>query len=99
MTSKVSTEAGVRPSTRPAGEHAGRNQLGPVSPALGAAARRLRARRYLRSRCAASMADCIAAEAARSRAEPLATPAPDLLDLCHIEDIARTGHSGATTRA
>jgi predicted nucleic acid-binding protein len=62
----------------------------PVSPALGAAAGRLRARRYHRSRCAVSMADCIAAEAARSRAEPLATSDPDLLRLCHIEDIART---------
>lgn len=61
----------------------------PVSPALGAAAGRLRARRYHRSRCAISMADCIAAEAARSGAEPLATSDPDLLDLCHVEDIAR----------
>lgn len=36
------------------------------------------------------MADCIAAEVARSRAEPLATSDPDLLDLCHVEDVART---------
>jgi predicted nucleic acid-binding protein len=61
----------------------------PVSPALGAAAGRLLARRYHRSRCPVSIADCIAAEAARSRTEPLATSDPDLLDLCHVEDIAR----------
>jgi hypothetical protein len=35
------------------------------------------------------MADCIAAEAARSRREPLATSDPHLLDLCHMEDIGR----------
>ena len=61
----------------------------PVSPALGAAAGRLRARRYHRSRCTVSMADCIAAEAARSRAEPLATSDPHLLDVCQTENIAR----------
>lgn len=61
----------------------------PVSPDLGAAAGRLRGRRYHRSRSAVSMADCIAAEAARSRNEPLATSDPHLLDLCHGEDIAR----------
>ena len=61
----------------------------PVSGELGAAAGRLRARRYHRSRCAVSMADCVAAEAARSQAEPLATSDPHLLDLCHAEDIDR----------
>ena len=61
----------------------------PVSGELGAAAGRLRARRYHRSRCAVSMADCVAAETARSQAEPLATSDPHLLDLCHAEDIAR----------
>lgn len=60
-----------------------------VSGELGASAGRLRARRYHRSRCAVSMADCVAAEAARGRAEPLATSDPHLLDLCHAEDIAR----------
>lgn len=61
----------------------------PVSAELGAAAGRLRARRYHRRRCAVSLADCVAAEAARSQAEPLATSDPHLLDLCHAEDIAR----------
>lgn len=61
----------------------------PVSPDLGAAAGRLRGRRYHRSRCAVSMADCLAAETARSGNEPLATSDPHLLDLCHGEHIAR----------
>jgi len=61
----------------------------PVSADLGAAAGRLRARRYHRSRCAVSMADCVAAETARSLTQPLATSDPHLLDVCHSEDIAR----------
>jgi predicted nucleic acid-binding protein len=61
----------------------------PVSADLGAAAGRLRARCYHRSRCAVSMADCVAAETARSLAQPLATSDPHLLDVCHSEDIAR----------
>lgn len=61
----------------------------PVDPGLGAAAGRLRARQYHRTRCQVSMADCIAAEAARSRGEPLATSDPHLLGLCQTEDIAR----------
>lgn len=60
----------------------------PVTPDLGAAAGRLRARHYHRKQCAVSMADCIAAETARSRNEQLATSDPHLLDLCHAEDIA-----------
>ena len=59
-----------------------------VDSAIGAAAGRLRARYYDRSRCAVSMADCIAAQTARSKAEPLATSDPHLLDLCHAEGIA-----------
>ena len=58
-----------------------------VDSNLGRAAGRLRARRYHRSRCAVSMADCIAAEAARQETTGLATSAPHLLDLCRIEDI------------
>ena len=57
---------------------------------LGLAAGRLRARRYHRSRCAVSMADCIAAEAARRAAAGLATSDPHLLDLCHAEGISTT---------
>ena len=59
----------------------------PVSANLGAEAGRLRARSYHRSRCPVSMADCIAAEAARSQAEPLATSDPHLLMVCHLEGI------------
>jgi rRNA-processing protein FCF1 len=55
--------------------------------ALGLAAGRLRARRYHGSRRAVSMADCIAAEAARQGATSLATSDPALLDLCRIEGI------------
>ncbi len=61
----------------------------PVTAALGADAGRLRARHYHRTRCPVSMADCVAAEAARSRAEPLATSDPGLLTVCHLEDIGR----------
>jgi predicted nucleic acid-binding protein len=61
----------------------------PVTAALGADAGRLRARHYHRTRCPVSMADCVAAEAARSQAEPLATSDPDLLTVCHLEDIGR----------
>jgi PIN domain nuclease of toxin-antitoxin system len=59
-----------------------------VDSDLGLAAGRLRARRYHRSRCAVSMADCIAAEAARQEATGLATSDPHLLDLCRIEGIS-----------
>jgi PIN domain nuclease of toxin-antitoxin system len=59
-----------------------------VSTELGLAAGRLRARRYHRSRCAVSMADCIAAEAARQASTNLATSDPHLLDLCHLEGIS-----------
>jgi len=58
-----------------------------VDAAIGAAAGRLRAHYYHRSRCQVSMADCIAAEAARSGSEPLATSDPDLLDVCTAENI------------
>jgi predicted nucleic acid-binding protein len=59
-----------------------------VDSGLGLAAGRLRARRYHRSRCAVSMADCIAAEAARQEATGLATSDPHLLDLCRSEGIS-----------
>jgi PIN domain nuclease of toxin-antitoxin system len=60
----------------------------PVDPALGASAGRLRARSYHRTRCAVSMADCLAAETARTTGQPLATADPHLLDVCHTERIA-----------
>lgn len=58
-----------------------------VDAATGSAAGRLRARRYHRTRCAVSMADCLAAEAARTTEDALATSDPHLLDLCHAEGI------------
>src|SRR5664279_4402659 len=60
----------------------------PVDPPVGNAAGRLRARHYHRTRCPISMADCIAAETARSTGQSLATADPDLLDVCHTERIA-----------
>lgn len=58
-----------------------------VDSDLGVAAGRLRARRYHRTRCAVSMADCIAAEAARQAGTSIATSDPHLLELCSIEGI------------
>jgi predicted nucleic acid-binding protein len=60
----------------------------PIDAAIGAAAGLLRARRYHRTRCAVSMADCIAAETARATGRALATADPHLLDVCHTEGIA-----------
>ncbi len=59
-----------------------------VDSSLGLGAGRVRARHYHRSSCAVSMADCIAAEAARRTERALATSDPHLLDLCHREGIA-----------
>lgn len=59
----------------------------PIDSTVGAAAGRLRARRYHRTRCAVSLADCLAAETARRAHAPLATADPHLLDLCHAEGI------------
>ncbi len=59
-----------------------------VDSTLGAAAGRLRARHYHRTKCPVSLADCIAAEMARSRRQPLATADAHLLDVCHAEGIA-----------
>jgi len=58
-----------------------------VDANTGNAAGRLRARRYHRTRCPISMADCIAAETARAMRRPLATADPDLLDICQAERI------------
>lgn len=65
--------------------------------ATGAAAGRLRARRYHRTRCAVSLADCVEAETTRRLGARLATSDPHLLDVCHVEGIAinrLTGSSG-----
>jgi predicted nucleic acid-binding protein len=47
----------------------------------------LRAARYHRSRCVVSLADCVAAETARSMGGSLCTSDPHLLDVCHAEGI------------
>lgn len=52
-----------------------------------AAAGVLRARHYHRTRCAVSLADCIAAEVTRSLGAKLATADPHLLEVCHRETI------------
>lgn len=59
-----------------------------VDNSLAAPAGRLRARSYHRTSCPVSLADCVAAEAARTTAGPLATSDPALLDVCYREDIA-----------
>ena len=68
----------------------GLNDAASVDATIGAAAGRLRARRYHRIRCQVSLADCVAAEVARARRQPLATADPHLLDVCHAEGIAVT---------
>lgn len=61
-----------------------------IDGVIGAAAGRLRARRYHRTRCPVSLADCVATEVARALGRPLATSDPALLDVCHDEEIAFT---------
>jgi predicted nucleic acid-binding protein len=59
----------------------------PIDAQAGGEAGRLRSRYYDRTRCAVSMADCLAAAAAHDRAVPLATSDPHLLNLCRAESI------------
>lgn len=59
-----------------------------LDPTIAASAGLLRARHYHRSRCAVSLADCVAAETARHLDAALATSDPHLLDMCHAEEIA-----------
>ena len=66
-----------------------------VDSELGVASGRLRARHYHRSRCAVTMADCVAAEAARRTKQTLATSDPHLLEMCHNEGIAMIVLSGS----
>jgi predicted nucleic acid-binding protein len=63
--------------------------LGPggLGETTAAAAGLLRARHYHRTRCAVSLADCIAAEVTRETGATLATADPHLLDVCHHESI------------
>jgi predicted nucleic acid-binding protein len=70
-----------------------------VDGSLGMRAGLLRARHYHRTRRPVSLADCVAAEAARRLDLPLATSDPHLLDLCLEEGIASSplaDSSGAT---
>jgi PIN domain nuclease of toxin-antitoxin system len=62
---------------------------------LAAAAGRFRSRRYHRTRCPISLADCVAAEVARRSGRPVATSDPALLTACHHEQIAVTVLPGA----
>jgi predicted nucleic acid-binding protein len=59
-----------------------------VDEALARGAGFLRARHYDRRTCAVSLADCVAAEAARVTGSTLATADPHLLDVCRAEGIA-----------
>ena len=68
-------------------------QLGLAEPieidaTLASRAGRLRARHYHGRQRAISLADCIAAEAARGRGAAVATSDPHLLDTCAAEGIA-----------
>jgi predicted nucleic acid-binding protein len=58
-----------------------------LSATTAAAAGLLRARHYHRTRCAVSLADCIAAEHTRDLGAQLATSDPHLRDVCHRESI------------
>jgi predicted nucleic acid-binding protein len=59
----------------------------PLDVSLAIRAGLLRARHYNRNHRAVSLADCVAAEAARSGGAALATADPHLLDLCDEEAI------------
>jgi PIN domain nuclease of toxin-antitoxin system len=56
-----------------------------VSPEMAIEAGRIRARRYHRERTAVSLADCIAASAALTFQQPLATADPALADVVRAE--------------
>lgn len=58
-----------------------------ISATTATAAGLLRARHYHRTRCAVSLADCIAAEVTRNLDALLATSDPHLLEVCHREAI------------
>ena len=59
----------------------------PIDGDLALQAGLLRARHYHRRNRAVSLADCVAAEAARSLGSPLATSDSHLLDVCRDEGI------------
>lgn len=67
-----------------------------LEPGLAGRAGLLRARHYHRRERAVSLADCVAAETARSVGGTLATSDPHLLDLCHEERVAVLPLPGTT---
>jgi len=60
----------------------------PMDAFVAVRAGMLRARHYHRTDRAVSLADCVAAETARSSGSSLATADPHLLDVCRDENIA-----------
>lgn len=70
-----------------------------VGGSTAVAAGLLRARHYHRTRCAVSLADCIAAEVTRDLGSRLATSDPHLLDVCHRESIGVHPLAGSDGRS
>jgi PIN domain nuclease of toxin-antitoxin system len=66
---------------------AGGLEIVDLDRALAVAAGSLRARRYHRTSCAVSLADCVAAALAHARGLPLATADPDLARAAWAEGI------------
>lgn len=59
----------------------------PLTSTVALRAGLLRARRYHRTRCAVSLADCVAVEVARERDGRLATSDAHLLGVCAVEGV------------
>jgi predicted nucleic acid-binding protein len=59
----------------------------PLESTVALRAGLLRARRYHRTRCAVSLADCVVVEVARERDGVVATSDPHLLDVCAAEGV------------
>lgn len=59
----------------------------PLDPAIALQAGLLRARRYHRTRCAVSLADCVVVEVARASDATVVTSDPHLLDVCVLESV------------
>jgi predicted nucleic acid-binding protein len=59
----------------------------PITAPIAVQAGLLRARHYQRKDRVVSLADCVAAEIARSTGSQLASADPHLLDLCHEESV------------
>ncbi|MFT3853136.1 MAG: PIN domain-containing protein [Ilumatobacteraceae bacterium] len=60
----------------------------PLSAAVAMRAGLLRARRYHRTRCAVSLADCVVVEVVREHDASVCTSDPHLLDVCQHEGIS-----------